>query len=133
MITYLYSLLITPGAEKMQQVDPHGLTLTLIGVSMVFLCLVILYGLYSLSGAIFSGKFKREREPKTEEQAAIAAAIALALDAENGSENEVAIATALHLYLSDTVHDLEPGFITIRRNGSDWNNKKLNFRKSPKK
>lgn len=117
----------------MLEVDPHGLTLTLVGVGVVFLGLLILYFVYTLSGNFFSGKIKLERKPKADEQAAIAAAIALALEAESGSETEVAIATALHLYLSDAVHDVEPGFITIRRGSSDWNNKQLNFRKSPKK
>ena len=133
MTTYLYSLLITAGAEKMLQTDPNGLTLTLIGVCMVFCCLIILYGLYSLTGAILSGKFKRERKPEADEQAAIAAAIALALEAESGSETEAAIATALHLYLSDAVHDVEPGVITFRPSVSQWNNKQLNFRKHPTK
>lgn len=133
MTTYLYSILITAGAEKMLELDPHGFTLTLVGVGVVFLGLIILFGLYTLSGAIFSGKFKRTRQPKADEQAAIAAAIALALEAESGSETQVAIATALHLYLSDAVHDAEPGFITMRPYSSNWNNKTLNFRKSPKK
>ncbi len=48
-------------------------------------------------------------------------------------ETEAAIATALHFYLSDAVHDIEPGFITLRRNPSDWDAKQLNFRKSPRK
>ena len=115
----------------MLEVDPNGFTLTIVGVGVVFLGLIILYGLYTLSGAFFSGKFKKAAKPEADEEAAIAAAIALALEAECGSETEAAIATALHLYLSDAVHDIEPGFITIRRSSSDWNNKKQNFRKSP--
>ena len=42
----------------MMQTDPHGLTLTLISVSVVFAALIVLYFVYSLSGNIFSGKFK---------------------------------------------------------------------------
>ena len=39
----------------MLQTDPHGWTLTLISVSVVFVALIILYFLYTLSGNIFSG------------------------------------------------------------------------------
>ena len=64
---------------------------------------------------------------------AVATAIALALEAEAGGEAEVAIATALHLFLSDAVHDVEPGIITIRKAASAWDDKQLNFRKLPRK
>ena len=63
----------------------------------------------------------------------VAAAIALALQADAGSETEAAIATALHLYLSDAIHDVEPGIITLRRTPSAWDNKQSNFRKTPRK
>ena len=138
MTTFLYSLLpLTAGGDRMAQVDPHGWTLTLISVSTVFAALIILYFIYNFSGNIFSGKYKRKpKAPKAAKGAVdgeVAAAIALALDAEAGSETEVAIATALHLYLSEAVHDVEPGIITIRRTPSPWDNKQLNFRKSLRK
>ena len=62
----------------------------------------------------------------------MAAAIALALDMESSGDVYAAIATAVHLYLSDTVHDVEPGIVTIVRKESGWNNKSLNFRKIPR-
>ena len=138
MTTFLYSLLLlTAGGDRMAQIDPHGWTLTLVSVSVVFSALIILYFIYNFSGNVFSGKYKRKpKAPKTGKgavDAEVAAAIALALDAEAGSETEVAIATALHLYLNSAVHDVEPGFITFRRTPSSWDNKQLNFRKSPRK
>ena len=138
MTTFLYNLLpLTAGGDRMAQIDPHGWTLTLVSVSVVFSALIILYFIYNFSGNIFSGKFKRKpkalKTAKGAVDAEVAAAIALALDAEAGSETEVAIATALHLYLSGAAHDIEPGFITIRRSPSPWDNKQLNFRKSPRK
>ena len=138
MTTFLYSLLpLTAGGDRMAQVDPHGWTLTLISVSTVFAALIILYFIYNFSGNLFSGKYKRKpKAPKAAKGAIsgeVAAAIALALDAEAGSETEDAIATALHLYLSEAVHDPEPGFITLRRSPSPWDNKQLNFRKTPRK
>ena len=121
----------------MAQVDPHGWTLTLISVSTVFAALIVLYFIYNFSGNLFSGKFKRKpKAPKAAKGAPsgeVAAAIALALQAEAGGETEAAIATALHLYLSESVHDIEPGFITIRHNASSWDDRQSNFRKTPRK
>ncbi len=109
-------------------VDPWALTI--ISVSVVFAALLILFVLYSISGAIFTGKFKRS--PKHKAGAETAAAIALALErycSESGDE-PAAIALALHLFLSGGVHDIEPGIITIRRSeDSGWRNKALTFRK----
>lgn len=118
----------------MTEVDPSGLILTVISISVVFFALIILYGLYSLSGAANSGKIKIKKTVKKSKggEDEIAAAIALALSKYQGAEDEVqvAIATALHLYLSEANHDIEPGIITIKSNpNSDWNNKQRNFRK----
>ncbi len=135
MTTCLFSLL-TAGADRMAQTDPHGWTLTLISVCVVFCALLILYGVYSLSGDIFSGKFKRKSAPAqaSGDEQAIAAAIALALSAEGTSDEEIAALAALSLYLGDSVHDIEPGFITIRKNpASAWGNPQFNFRKYPRK
>lgn len=137
MTTFLYSLL-TAGADRMAEVDPHGWTLTLISICVVFCALVILFCIYTLSGKIFSGQIKfgkKESVSKTKDDAnAVAVAIALALDAETGCDDTAAaIAMALHLYLDDGVHDIEPGIITIRHKASGWDNKERNFRKSTKR
>jgi len=139
MTTYLFNYLLTAGGDRMLETDPHGWTLTLISVSVVFAALIVLYFVYSFSGSIFSGKFKREKKPRRRsvipgsdrESAEVAAAIALALDMENSGDVYAAVATAVHLYLSDTVHDVEPGIVTITRQESGWNNKALGFRKMP--
>ena len=140
MTTFLYNLLLTSGGDRMLETDPHGWTLTLISVSVVFTALIVLYFIYNLSGNIFSGKFKRAPKPKKRsvipgsdrESAEVAAAIALALDMECSGDEYAAIATAVHLYLNDAVHDVEPGIVTIVRRDSAWNNKELNFRKLPR-
>ena len=136
MTTYLFNLLLTAGGDRMMETDPHGWTLTLISVSVVFAALIVLYFVYSFSGSIFSGKFKRAPKPKKAAKgtpdAEIAAAIAVALDMENSGDVYAAIATAVHLYLNDAVHDVEPGIITIARKESGWNNKELTFRKLPR-
>ena len=129
-------MLLTAGGDRMAQTDPHGWTLTLISVSVVFAALIVLYFVYNFSGNIFSGKYKRAPKPKKAVKgtpdAEVAAAIALALDMEQGGDVYAAIATAVHLYLNDNVHDMEPGIVTIARKDSAWNNKALNFRKLPR-
>ena len=138
MTTFLYSLLpLTAGGDRMAEIDPHGWTLTLISVGVVFSALIVLYFIYHFSGNIFSGTYKRKpKAPKAAKGAPsgeVAAAIAMALNAEAGGETEAAIATALHLYLSESVHDFEPGFITLKHTPSAWDDRQFNFRKTPRK
>ena len=137
-------MLLTAGGDRMLQTDPHGWTLTLISVTVVFSALIVLYFIYNFSGKIFSGELKAAAKkakrsvipsrPKADAEGSpeVAAAIALALDMENGGDVYAAIATAVHLYLNDNVHDVEPGIVTIVRKESGWNNKALNFRKLPR-
>jgi len=130
---------ITDKAESLWQIDPHGWTLTLIAVSTVFLGLIVLYFIYSFSGNIFSGKYKKAREERKKAKAAkkasgkaddeVSAAIALALQLNGGDEAYAAIATALHLHLGCGAHDGGPFVLTIRPYQSAWGNKMLNFRK----
>ncbi|HAZ74599.1 MAG TPA: hypothetical protein DCW53_04745, partial [Rikenellaceae bacterium] len=82
MTTFLYNILpLTAGSDKMAQTDPHGWTLTLISVGVVFVALIILYFLYTFSGNIFSGKFKltsgKKKSAKSSDMDLVAAAIAL--------------------------------------------------------
>ena len=58
MTTFLYSMLLTAGGDRMAQTDPHGWTLTLISVTVVFTALIVLYFIYSFSGKLFSGELK---------------------------------------------------------------------------
>ena len=133
MTTCLFSFVLTAGGDRMMQTDPHGWTLTLISVTVVFAALIVLYFIYSFSGKLFSGAIKLPRKPrKASADAEVAAAIALALDMEQSGDEYAAIAADVHLYLSDTAHDVEPGFITIVRKESGWSDKSLNFRKLPR-
>ena len=129
-------MVLTAGADRMAEVDPHGWTLPLISVSVVFIALIILFFVYKLIGKAFSEKpagTKKQSKGKTDE--GVAAAIALALDCElSGSDADAAaIALALHLYCDDGVHDRESGIITISRTPSSWDDKSRNFRKLPVK
>ena len=132
---------ITDKAAVLAQTDPHGAALTIIAVSTVFLGLIILFFIYTLSGNIFSGKYKKDPAKKKVKQtkvaaaadanSEIAAAIALALNSGCGNEAEVAVATALHLYLSNSTYVNDSFVITINGQDGNWN-KKINFRKLPR-
>ena len=133
---------ITDKGAALLQTDPHGTTLTLIAVSTVFLGLIILYFIYSLSGNIFTGKYKKDPSKKKAAKAKapakagalspeVAAAIALALNAGAGNEAEIAALTALSLYLGSSTHDTESYVITLKDFDGSWNNNK-NFRKLPR-
>lgn len=130
-------------AEIIKENDPHGFTLTIVSVSVVFLALIILFLIYNLSGKIFTGQIKFRnpfrKAPKAAAAAVpagredeIAAAIALALQAGCGGETEAAIALALHRYLSESAHDAEPFIITITPRQTAWNDKSKTFRKQPR-
>ena len=130
---------ITDKAQVVLQTDPHGVTLTIIAVSAVFIGLIILFFIYNISGNIFSGKYKMAREEKKKMKAAqkvsgkmtdeVAAAIAMALQMNGGDEVYAAIATALHLHLGNSSHDGGPFVITFKPCGGAWGNKMLNLRK----
>lgn len=129
---------MTAGAQRMAETDPHGWTLSLIAVTTVFTALVVLYVIYSCIGkASQKGMPRMPRVKKRKSgkypDADTAAAIAMALDAEMGGEVNAAIAMALHLYLNDAVHDVEPGIITFTPRQTAWNDKTLTFRKTPRK
>lgn len=127
--------------EIMKERDPHGWILTVVSVSVVFTALAILWFLFWL---LFDRPAKKKAKDASnqlsmtkgkpsvilsDEESAAAAAIALALDMEQGGDTYAAIATAVHLYLTEAIHDVEPGIVTIRRTESAWNSKALTFRK----
>ncbi len=128
---------MTAGAQRMAETDPHGWTLSLIAVTVVFSALLVLFCVYTLIGKL--SQPKAPKAPKAKKSSGstpdgeVAAAIAMALEAELGGELNAAIALALHLHLSNAVHDTEPGIITIAPRESAWGNPSLNFRKSPRK
>lgn len=109
-------------SAEMAEKDPHGVIITLVSVTVVFIALVLLYYAYTFVGKVVNGEFK----PKNKVSKALAgklgiptaeaaAAIVLALDQEMNGETYAAIGLALHQYLNDTVHDMESYIITIKR------------------
>lgn len=116
----LNPLTITEGAQRVAEADPHGLTLTLVSVLVVFAALLILYGVYSLSGSVL-GRNAERKEAKP-------SAVEDILD-----ETAAAIAMALHEYSGAGIHDNESGIITIIHKKGGWDDKKSNFRQYPGK
>lgn len=134
-------------SAELAEKDPYGWIMTITAVAVVFSALIILAVCYNILGYYNGGKGaekiaawrKARAERKANRQAGnqgnpeVAAAIAMALKAHNGGETEAAIACALHLYLSETVHDRESYVLTIRRGNSQWNAKGQNFRMLPER
>lgn len=131
---------VESNAQKMARTDPHGFILTLVAVSVVFSALAILWFFFWL---LFERPAKKKAQAKKAAlagpvagkaaDAEVAAAIALAFDMEQGGDTYAAIAMALHLYLTNAIHDNESFIITIRpEKGSNWNNKAQNFRQLPR-
>lgn len=131
--------------DLMKERDPHGWILSITSVSVVFSALALLWFLFWL---LFDRRAKKEDSSASlrmtekkknavmpsggETSDEVAAAIALALDLEQDGDVYAAIATAVHLYLADQVHDIESGIITISRKDSIWKNKALTFRQLPR-
>lgn len=119
-------------AQQMARQDPHGWTLSVVSVSVVFSALAILWLffwlLFDLPAKRAAKADKKEATPDEE----VAAAIAMALDMEDSGDDYAAIAAAVHLYLSTSAHDEESFVITIKKASSAWKAKGHNFRNSPR-
>lgn len=101
-------------AAMMAENDPHGWTLTIVSVSVVFCALALLWLLFWL---LFDRPARMGKAKKKDPDEEVAAAIA----------------AAIHLYYADAVHDSEPYIVTIRPSAaSGWNDKKWTFRKLPR-
>lgn len=116
---------MTPGARAVAETDPHGWILTLISIGVVFSALLVLYGIYALSGGIASGRFKErflERRGRRAERKGISP----------DEETAAAIALALYLSAEEEVHDRESGILSYKNQPGPWADKSLTFRKYPR-
>lgn len=119
--------------------DPHGWTLTVVSVSVVFISLAILFFIFQILGGYMSGRYSSRREERkaskvvkgvSADDEETAAAIALALMLNGGNEEETAAAIALALHLSSGMtHDSESFTITFPTQGGPWSDKSLTLRK----
>lgn len=120
-------------SEIFGEMDPSGLGITLIAMTIVFSVLILMYFMFRAIGALMQNKIKvkikvpsfRKDEVMTEEQ----------LDVVVTGEVNAAIALALHMY-SAQAHDIENTNMTIKkisRPYSPWSSKIYTLRNNPRK
>ena len=130
--TAMVSKTLTAGFD-----DPHGWILTLTAVSVVFGVLMLLWLIFGLLGKGF------QRAEARRAAAAASSGHSAPDDRHSGLVPEsspapdpesAAIALALHLYLSETVHDAESYIITLKPASPEnrWGQPGRNFRKTRK-
>lgn len=119
----------TDAAQKFQQLDPMGIGMTVIAISVVFLALTLLYLTFKNIARIYSLDIRKKyllkkgREKEAE-----------ALTMDHTGELGAAVAMALFLYQSE-LHDHENTLITLKKVAktySPWSSKIYGLRKNPK-
>lgn len=132
------------GSARLAHEDPYGVVLTIVSIGVVFSALLVLWQLFALLGKMMNrnggnngGKPAKKVSKKAGKGSGnidpeVAAAISMAIAQELGGETYAAIATAMHLYLDDSVHDNESFVITIKQKPSQWNSRGRGFRQLPK-
>lgn len=109
-------LSVADKSAHMAQVDPHGWVVTLIAVGVVFLSLLVLFGAYSLIGALCNpSQVSKQFVRKLRRRLARRTRAAGEGDGTSDPEVAAAIALALHLYEEENAHDEESYILTIKR------------------
>ena len=119
---------IEQNAQKFHEIDPWGIGMAFVGMTVVFLSLLLLYILfYNITHVLIYQK-NRLRKAKGEETLK-------ATDEEMlTGEVNAAIAAALHLYFNE-IHDQESAVLTINRVArtySPWSSKIYGLRQYPR-
>lgn len=123
-----YTGVITTAGEKFVEMDPYGVGMALIAMTVVFLALILLYLVFKNTRRIYAidvkKLFKKNEKilPEIQEEHDIS------------GEVNAAIAMALHLYRSE-YHDHEEAVLTIKKVAktySPWSSKIYNLRRAPR-
>lgn len=115
-------------AREFAKLDPYGIGMTIVAMSVVFLSLVILYITFKNIAKLFAHDFKSKSKQKE------LGSTNLDKKSEETLELGAAIAMALHLYQSE-LHDHENTLLTIKKvsgNYSPWSSKIYGMRKDLK-
>jgi Na+-transporting methylmalonyl-CoA/oxaloacetate decarboxylase gamma subunit len=119
---------IDQNAQRFNELDPWGVGMAFVGMSVVFLSLLLLYVLfYNLTRLLIikrKSTLKKKGEPAGK----------IEKTGELTGEVNVAIATALHLYFNE-IHDKESTVLTINRVArtySPWSSKIYGLRQNPR-
>lgn len=119
---------IQENADKFTQLDPWGIGMTFVGMTVVFISLLLLYMLFFNITKLLNVKIKKSKkvegkEPQEKEN-----------EEELSGNVGAAIAMALHLYMSE-LHDKENTVLTINkvaRTYSPWSSKIYGLRQNPR-
>ncbi len=121
-----YSRKLTSG-EEFVAIDPYGVGMTAISMTVVFSALVILFVAFTLIFRLMNRKKNEKVKPD------VAVTMVKKVPAISGEVN-AAIAMALYMYRSET-HDLENTVLTVKkvaRTYSPWSSKIYTLRKTPR-
>ena len=119
---------IQENADKFSQIDPWGIGMTFVGMTVVFISLLLLYMLFFNITKLINLKIKKDKKIESKD-------VQLKQSEEELSGNVgAAIAMALHLYMSE-LHDKENTVLTINkvaRTYSPWSSKIYGLRQNPR-
>ncbi len=122
---YLVQVSTYKDAAEFARLDPYGIGMTLVAMTVVFLSLLILYVLFKNIAKLFAYDFRskvtRKEHPILKDNTATL-------------ELGAAVAMAIHLYQQE-LHDHETALLTIKkinRSYSPWNSKIYGMRKELK-
>lgn len=124
-----YTGVIVTAGEKFGTMDPFGVGMAVIAMSVVFSALLLLYLVFKNTKKIYSINLKKlfARREVAEEVAEVS-------QEEISGEVNAAITLALHLYISE-LHDHEEAVLTIKkvaRTYSPWSSKIYGLRNHPR-
>ncbi len=120
--------IITSG-DKFLVMDPYGIGMAVIAMSVVFGALMLLYGVFKNTKKLYSIDLKTLFSKKQKESVPVKAT-----HEEISGEVNAAIALGLHLYVSE-LHDHEDAVLTIKkvaRTYSPWSSKIYGLRNLPR-
>lgn len=114
-------------AAEFARLDPYGIGMTMVAMSVVFISLLFLYLMFKNIAKLFAYDFRRKSSPNINQSVTTK---------ENAATLELGAAVAMAIYLyQQELHDHETALLTIKkinRNYSPWNSKIYGMRKELK-
>lgn len=120
--------LISKSAEEFGKMDPMGVVMTFIAMTVVFCALILLYLTFKYVAKLYSVDFKKSRKKDAADE------VKPTSSEEVSGEVYAAIALSLHLYRNQ-LHDMEDTVITIKKVAkaySPWSSKIYGLRRTPR-
>ncbi|PKP17723.1 MAG: hypothetical protein CVU07_03525 [Bacteroidetes bacterium HGW-Bacteroidetes-23] len=114
-------------AAEFARLDPYGVGMTMVAMSVVFISLLFLYLMFKNIAKLFAYDFRKKSSSNTNQSVATK---------DNAATLELGAAVAMAIYLyQQELHDHETALLTIKkinRNYSPWNSKIYGMRKELK-